>query len=307
MAKLPSTRFPFVNVTKALERAEKIYESDRNGKGLKMPLAFAAWGYSEKSSGGFQTVGALLGYGIAEDEGSKEERVIRLTPSARLYFQSEIEDQKAEIRDKFARTPALFAHLLEHWDESTPPDNVARTYLKTEIGLNDQSARAALNIFKDNLDLLISKGGTKSSEFGEEARTSDSPTKLPSEVPEQPPVLVKVGDSVQYTVNDMDQFVVPKVVTNVVRDPERGWFVFVQGEKAGLPIEQVSVKRSSPIVESQTPDQAGLTGSSAGHNPIEILMGANGRLQVSANVDRDGLKKLKGLLEKYEEIFDLLL
>ena len=161
MPKLPSTRFPFISLAKGLERAKKIYNADKGGKGVSMAVGFSAWGYSDKSSGGFQTVGALRGYGLLVAEGGKDTKTLRLSDKARLYFQTEIEDDRRRLRAEFAQTPPLFAHLVDHWDHGTVEDAVARTYLKTDIGLNDQSARAALGIYKDNLSFAPAKGSAK--------------------------------------------------------------------------------------------------------------------------------------------------
>ena len=158
MANAPSTRFPFINLSKALERAEALFENDRRGNGLKMASTFAAWSYSDKSSGGFQTVAALKGYGLLADDGSKADRSVKLTDSARRYFMTEIEDEHAELRQQFALHPKLMRHLFERWGNDPPSDPVARSYLKTEVGLNDQSARASLGIFKDNLTFASPKG-----------------------------------------------------------------------------------------------------------------------------------------------------
>lgn len=164
MPKKITTRFPFINLTKAIDRAQAIFESDKSGKGLKTPVAFSAWGYSDKSSGGFQTVAALIQYGLLEGEGGGQDRVLKLTPEARRFFQTEIEEEKASLMAKFAQRPKLMNHLLEHWDCTTVPDPVARSYLKTEVGLNEQSARAALGIYKDNLSFAASKGSGMGSE-----------------------------------------------------------------------------------------------------------------------------------------------
>jgi hypothetical protein len=39
MAAKPSTRFPFINLAKALERAESIFNDDKRGNGMKIPTA----------------------------------------------------------------------------------------------------------------------------------------------------------------------------------------------------------------------------------------------------------------------------
>ncbi len=297
MAKLPTGRFPFINLAKALERGHQIFDNDKGGKGLKMPVAFAAWGYSDKSSGGFQTVGALKQYGILEDEGSKDDRSVKLTQAARRFYLTEIEDEKAKLRAEFASRPSLLRYMLDHWENGTIDDAVARSHLKTEIGLNDQSARSALGIYKDNLRYVGHKGsGSVSPNNTEVVETGDKAgEKRSGNVPETPPKPVKVGDRVQYTSQGTEQFQVPRVVTKVIRDAERGWFVGVQGELGALPMEQVTV-----VERQQTPPADGAA------NPIEIFLTADNRLQITANVDASGVEKLRTLLDKYKEILELL-
>lgn len=189
MAKLPSGRFPFINLSKALERSQSLFEADKGGKGLQVPVAFSAWGYSNKSSGGFQTVAALKHYGLILDEGANDDRAVKLTTDARKFFQTELEDDKIELRDSFARNPPLMAHLLSHWDEASVPDPVARTYLKTALGMNEQSARAALGIYKENLAYLKPKGPSDNVLKDEaDGEIEPDPSRLQSERGDNPSV-----------------------------------------------------------------------------------------------------------------------
>lgn len=148
-----STRFPFINLEKALYRAEQLFKGNKAGTPMAVPVAFELWGYSLKSSGAFQTLAALKGYGLIEDEGANEDRRIRLTEAARLYFLDERDDVRALMLSDFALTPPLLYALwtTDRWSEGLPADAVARSHLKIERKLNDQSARSLLNIFKDNI------------------------------------------------------------------------------------------------------------------------------------------------------------
>jgi hypothetical protein len=106
----------------------------------------------------------LKGYGLLADDGAKADRGVRLTDAARRYFMTEIEEEHAALRTEFALQPNLMRHLYERWDGHPPSDPVARSYLKTEIGLNDQSARAALGVYKDNLSFVSDKGSAMNSD-----------------------------------------------------------------------------------------------------------------------------------------------
>jgi hypothetical protein len=169
-----STRFPFINLEKALARAEVIFSGDKSGRPMAVMTAFQLWGYSPKSSGGFQTVAALLGYGLLQDDGANDDRRVRLTDAARRYFLDERDDVKAGMLRDFALTPTLFKVLwsTDKWSEGVPADTVARSHLKVERKLNEQSARAVLGIFKENIIFA----GLRGSDSAEPQAPPDTPT-----------------------------------------------------------------------------------------------------------------------------------
>lgn len=153
MASEGTTRFPFISLEKALGRARELYEGDKAVRWMPVTTAFELWKYSPKSSGGFQTISALKSYGIIDDEGANAERKLRLSAKGKHYFLDERDEERRKILAEFALTPALFRSLWEKsgWSEGLPADPVARSHLKIERGLNDQSARALLSILKDNV------------------------------------------------------------------------------------------------------------------------------------------------------------
>ncbi len=144
-------RYPFINLEKAIERAKQLYDADQRGREMTISAAFAVWEYSEKSSGGFQTIGALKMYGLLQDAGVGDSRKLQLTPDALRYFRDEREEERTKLARKFAITPKLLAALWAEWMGTPPADAVARSHLKAERGLNEQSARSLLAIYKDNL------------------------------------------------------------------------------------------------------------------------------------------------------------
>jgi hypothetical protein len=175
MADDASTRFPFINLEKALGRAEALFKADPNGKPMVVPTAFEVWGYSPKSSGAFQTVGALKGYGLIEDEGANADRRIKLSSAARHYFLDERDEVRAKAIRDFALTPPLFRALWanDKWSEGIPADTVARSHLKIARKLNDQSSRALLGILKENLQFTGLKAGIVHDEPLESTETNE--------------------------------------------------------------------------------------------------------------------------------------
>jgi hypothetical protein len=209
-----STRFPFISLDKALAKAQQLFDGDRSGKAMPVPTAFELWGYSPKSSGGFQTTGALKYYGLLEDEGSNADRKLKLTSAARRYFLDERDEVRAAMIADFALTPPLFRALWtkDGWSEGIPADTVARSHLKIERNLNDQSSRSLLAIFKENIQFAGLKPSINQDDPLESPVKTEPASKAPPEL-ERGKVM-----SAQET-----SFVPPRAFANVVPpSPESG-------------------------------------------------------------------------------------
>lgn len=178
-------RFPFINLEKALARAEQMFNADPQGRPMAVATVFEVWDYTIKSSGGHQTVGALKLFGLLDDSGVSGDRRLFLTDAAKRYFKDEREEERAKLRKQFALSPPLIARVWEHWCASPPADNIARSYLKVDIGLNEQSARAFLGMYKDNIDFAGLKGSDKAPEVAKE-QLEDEPM-ADAETLEKPP------------------------------------------------------------------------------------------------------------------------
>lgn len=225
------TRFPFINLEKALQKAQAMFAQDQQGRPMAVPTAYEVWGYSPKSSGGHQTVGALKSYGLLDDVGTLAERKLFLTEACKRYFRDEREGEKVKLLTQFALAPKLINALWQDWGASPPADSIARSHLKLDRNLNEQSARSLLGIYKDNLDFADLKGS---------AIISDEPKADPAIVVERPADKepAKVGDLIQYVINGVDQFNGGKRVEVVHSSGEWLW---VRDEKVAVPMSDAVV------------------------------------------------------------------
>ena len=224
------SRFPFVNLEKALSRARQLYDA-AGEHSLLATDAFETWGYSLKSSGGFQTIAALKMYGLLEEAGgANEQRKIVLTSKLVRYFRDEREDVIADLRREFALNPKMIKALWAHWGVSPPADNIARSHLKIDRGLNDQAARSLLGIYKENLSFSDLKGDVKVP-LGD----GDNPSSN-----RKPPQIAEVNDLVQVQIGGALQLRQPARV-RAVQEHQGKPFVFIEGEVTGIPMEQIEV------------------------------------------------------------------
>jgi len=282
-------RFPFINLKKALARADELYKADPRGREMSISAAFAVWDYSGKSSGGFQTIAALRMYGLTErtDPGK-----IALSEDAFKYFRDEREEVKARLLAQFALRPPVIASLWKDWNVAPPADAVARSHLKNDRGLGEQASRSLLAIYKENIAFASIKGDAmilpKSGEDEEEDRLPPLPE-------------VKVGDYVQWTSGGVDQFKPPRKVAWLSDD---GAHLRVHGSMTGIPLAEVSL--ADPPVTPAPRAPASTTAQEGRAPDINVLLTGAGRLEINATVDAAGLKTLKEMLGKYEQILDLL-
>ena len=283
-----SQRFPFISLEKAIERAKQLYDADQRGGEMSTAGAFAVWEYSEKSSGGHQTVAALKAYGLLAAPSSGK---LQLSKQALDYFRDEREQPRAKLVEQFATNAPMLRSLWNLWRSQPPGDALARSHLKVDRGLSEQSARAVLGIYKDNLAFANLKGDAKIAEVNGVIGA------------EKNGEAIKVGDYVQWTSGGVDQFKPVRQVTKIAGD-----FVWVFGSNMGIPLEQVTITSApapKPVMEAGAEPSERDLGPSDDAQQIDVLLRGN-RLQITADVDAAGLAKLKDVLAKYDEILKLL-
>jgi hypothetical protein len=113
---------------------------------------------------------------------------------------------------------------------------------------------------------------------------------------------VNVGNYVQWTSGGVDQFKPPRRITRM-----EGEYAFVHGSLTGIPMAELTVvdpPAALPPVAPKSPKRT------TGRDPVidtnlRISDGAT-RLQITADVDLDGLRVLRDMLDKYEEILRLM-
>src|SRR5207244_4315932 len=76
-----SPQFPFISLERCVARAKEFEAVYGQNSGRPVNVV-KAWGYTEKGSGGIQTIAALAAFGLLDDEGSGDTRKLRLSPLA---------------------------------------------------------------------------------------------------------------------------------------------------------------------------------------------------------------------------------
>lgn len=145
-----SPNFPYINLTVALDRAQQLYASSR-GNPVRLRDAADDWKLSPTSSGTQRVAAALLAFGLLTDEGSGDERRLKLSQTAMRI----LDDTRPGIREGLLRDaalrPAVIREYYNKWHHRRPSDSHAISQLKFDSGFNDDSARMFLRVFDDAL------------------------------------------------------------------------------------------------------------------------------------------------------------
>jgi hypothetical protein len=186
-------------------------------------------------------------------------------------------------------------NLWELWKHEPPSDSIARSILKVDLHYSDYAANELLAVYKENLH-YIPKGKSAISPDAAPAQSNVNGTqeKVAPKVP------AKVGEFVQWTSGGVDQFESPARVTWVSDDQS---FLRVHGNLTGIPMSEVTTV-PSPAPKTIIGGMAVEPKAGSGDDLNVLLTGK--RLQITADVDRAGLKRLQEILARYDGILELM-
>jgi hypothetical protein len=219
-----SPSFPFITLTKAVERTRELFTAGRRHE-MRLPEAAKAMGYGAKSSGAAQTLAALIAYGLVEDSGAKETRKFRVSD---LGFKI-LEDMRPGAREsalaEAAMAPKMIAEYAAVWGDGRPVDAIAVSTLRFDDGFTEDGAKGFLRVFDDAM--TYAKVGVSDSEADKSDGNGEQ------QDPPNPPL--SVGDWV--SVEAAGQLVFEKTR---VRAIEGDW-VFVEASKSGIKMSDVTL------------------------------------------------------------------
>lgn len=218
--------YPFIDLEQAIAQARRFYAEERKSS-VPVASAFKHFGYSESSSGGRQTVSALLQFGLLEDEGRKESRNVKLTNRALTILLAESDSaERADALRESARMPKIYAELLAKYGEELPSDSTLNYYLRKDKDFNPKTVDAFIKDFRKSLAFA---GGAARMQ-SEKGRDD----------PEVDAVQIEVGDLVQWESNGVNQFATPRKV--VAKQEHAGrWWAQVEGSSTGVLLDELTV------------------------------------------------------------------
>lgn len=229
-----SPAFPFIDLETAVQRAEKFYGKNQDHDAAP-EIAVTFWDYSQKSSGGRQTIAALKQYGLLDVD--KNGRV-RLSDRGLDVVMPGSPKRNAAIRAA-ALSPPEFRELWDAYGEKLPETGQLRYDLvRGEKKFNPNSVDDFISNYRATITYAkLRKSGKVGSEDGAPEDNGD-----PGNA-DSASQLAGVGDSIQWESRGVAQFPEPRRVRAVTPDGE---WLFVDGSETGLPASECAVIKKAP-------------------------------------------------------------
>jgi len=303
--KFRSPPFPYVGLGKALAKAEQLYGAVRH-HAAAIPTAAKAWETGPKSSATLQSAGALIQYGLLEDEGSGASRKVKLTPLALKIIMDKrpgSPDRAAALKEA-ALSPKTFAELFSQYGTAYDIDDFllihALTAERVQQGkapYSEDSAKEVLRVYRETIEVA---GLVDFDKVSDEGGASSAPsTSAPSTVN------AAVGDYVQWVSDGVVQFPEPRRVRAVSDDGE---WAFVEGSETGIAMQDLEIvqaprsNRPPPTLALPEDDPTVYDRADARDKDRMKVVWEGPLIHISATVDKAGLERLRKKLDAMETL-----
>lgn len=142
-----SPSYPAVSLDVAIQRAKKLY--DQEGRNAAPISAIAAhWGFKPGTSSSNLSVASLKKFGLLSDEGSRDNRLARLTE---LALDILLNPEPADSIRRAALNPRIHQELYETYGASLPSDASLRHQLIMSRNFTESGAADFIKQFRRTL------------------------------------------------------------------------------------------------------------------------------------------------------------
>jgi hypothetical protein len=157
MARSPS--YPGINLEEALERAQTLYQHERRNA-APVDAVLAHWGYRPGTGVGRIALAALKKFGLIEDEGSSDRRLVKLSDLALRILLDDREDPSERLVaiQEAAMLPPIHSELRQKFPDGPPSDATLRHYLLFERRFTESGAQDLIREYKETLSFASLDG-----------------------------------------------------------------------------------------------------------------------------------------------------
>ncbi|WP_306231410.1 hypothetical protein [Agrococcus beijingensis] len=146
-----SPNYPSIDLARAIDRVRSLYSSERQ-HAMPALQAVRHWGYSSLNSPGGGQLAALTRFGLLDDEGSKDERKVRVTDLAvKILEHPDPEEREAATRSA-ALLPSVHRDMWNKYGPALPSEDNLRWFLTRERGFSQNGATDFIREYRATID-----------------------------------------------------------------------------------------------------------------------------------------------------------
>lgn len=161
--------YPYYSVHQCIEKLQMLRESEGLGE-VPAVTAFEKMGLSPSSSSADRAISAMLGYGLINDRGSRDDKIIWISELGKeILIREESEPQRLEALRKAALNDEMVRAMVEKWPNGkVSRDNIKRTLMLSPYSFTERAATRFSLVVIDTFE-NIDFGNT----FADEDETED--------------------------------------------------------------------------------------------------------------------------------------
>lgn len=180
-----SPNYPAIDIGRAIDRVRTLYGIERQHL-TPATQAVKHWGYSTLNSPGGGQLAALARFGLIEDEGTKDDRKVRVTDLAvKILEHPDPAERDAGVREA-AMLPAVHQDMWQTYGADLPSEDNLRWFLTRERGFSENGAKDFLKEYRATIDFAKL-----------DSEPAQTPTARAQNDLEEAPVPNPVDDSIQ--------------------------------------------------------------------------------------------------------------
>jgi hypothetical protein len=232
-----SVNYPGISLETAVERAQSLWNAVGKGS-IPIPSAAQTWGYDVKSSGVRTAVSALKQFGLIQDEGSGDNREIRLTDRALDIIHPHDPSQRDKAIQAAALAPKIYSDIFAKFPLGLPTqDHIISAYLLRDKEFNRKTVDSFISTFRANLAYAkVPSSGKMPEKKDGKAKDGDKKQEI------------EVGDYIQWELSG--QLRLPEAArVRAVTEHDGAKWLFVDGSESGIPMAEAILERKG---EGQT-------------------------------------------------------
>ena len=144
-----SPNYPAIGLRRALELAQKLWDSDKRQPVLSHRAAMNM-GFTAKSSAGLLALAAMRKYGLLDAEGSGDQRKVKLSETA-ITLLNPSASNRDQLLKEAALKPAIHAELWGKYGSEGGSLGAIHDYLVFERKFTEQAATILIDQYKDTI------------------------------------------------------------------------------------------------------------------------------------------------------------